>query len=374
MMKYITNCTIVTEGKEIKDSGIVVNNGKIVAVSGKAPAECELIDLGGKYIAPGFIELHCHGGNGAELIDGTDEAFDTACRFHESHGTAVFYPTLSASDKDTVIGFLEAVKRNKDKYTMEIPGAHLEGPYLAPEMCGAQDTTVIRYPDKAEYTEIADRYGDVIARWSYAPERDKNCEFVKFLAERGILPATAHSSAEYCHMNAALEYGNKLVTHLYSCTSTITRHGGFRHLGVIESAYLSDDIYVEAIADGCHIPAELMRMIVKLKGTDRVCLITDAIRFAGVGEGVYTGNVSYLVEDGVAKLTDRSAFAGSIATSDVLLKRTVAAGIPMPDVVKMMTETPAAVMGLKTKGKISTGFDALFTVFDSEYNASVLKA
>jgi len=374
MKKFITNCTVVTDGKEISGVGIVTDGGKIVDLCEKAPEGCEVIDLGGKYIAPGFIELHAHGGGGAELIDGTDEAFDTVCHFHESHGTAVFYPTLSASDNSTILGFLDALRRNKDKYTMELPGAHLEGPYLNPEMCGAQDTGVIRKPDEAEYTALISEYGDIIARWSYAPENDEDGKFARYLKDHGILSATAHSAAEYSHMIAALENGNRLVTHLYSCTSTVTRHGGFRHLGVIETAYLMDDIYVEAIADGCHIPPELMRMIVKLKGTDRVCLITDAIRFAGVGAGTHDGNVPYLIEDGVAKLLDRSAFAGSIASSDVLLRRTVAAGIPMPDVVKMMTETPAKVMGLFTKGRIAKGFDALFTVFDGDYNASVLKA
>jgi len=290
-MKYITNCTIVTDGKEIKDSGIVIDNGKIVTVSPIKPTDCEIIDLGGKYIAPGFIELHCHGGNGSELIDGTDEAFEAVCRFHESHGTAVFYPTLSATSNDKIIAFLEALKRNKDKYTMEIPGAHLEGPYLNPEMCGAQDTVVIRYPDEAEYIDIIEKYGDIIARWSYAPERDEGAKFAHYLKEHGILSSTAHSSAEYSHMTEALAEGNKLVTHLYSCTSTVTRHGGFRHLGVIETAYLCDDIFVEAIADGCHLPPDLLRMIVKIKGTDRVCLITDAIRFAGIGEGSVGGNL-----------------------------------------------------------------------------------
>jgi N-acetylglucosamine-6-phosphate deacetylase len=167
-------------------------------------------------------------------------------------------------------------------------------------------------------------------------------------------------------MLAALAGGNRLVTHLYSCTSTITRHGGFRHLGVIESAYLLDDIYVEAIADGCHLPPELLRLIVKQKGVERVCLITDAIRFAGRQSGEVGGAVPYVIEDGVAKLADRSAFAGSIATVDVLIRRTVNAGISLAETVQMMTETPAKVMGLEGMGRIDKGYRAVFTILDRE--------
>lgn len=374
MKKYIKNCTIVTNGKEIIGSGIITENGKILELTDKPSAESETVDLGGKYIAPGFVDIHCHGGGGYEFYDSTYDSMKAACDFHRSHGTAIIYPTLSAVDNATMVRMLECMKENINKLGIKIPGVHLEGPYLAPEMCGAQDTSVIRAPEKAEYESIVSRFGNIISRWSYAPERDADCEFVRFLSEHGIVPATAHSSAELYHIEDAKKFGNRLVTHLYSCTSTVTRHGGFRHLGVIESAYLMDDIFVEAIGDGCHIPPELMRMIIKIKGAERVCLITDAIRFAGIGIGSYGGNVPYLIEDGVAKLTDRSAFAGSIASTDIILRRTVEAGIPMPDVVRMLTETPAAVMGLTNNGKIDAGYDALFTVFDKNFNASVLLA
>ncbi|MBR6502837.1 MAG: amidohydrolase family protein, partial [Clostridia bacterium] len=137
--------------------------------------------------------------------------------------------------------------------------------------------------------------------------------------------------------------------------------------GIIESAYLLDDVYVEAICDGCHLPLPLLQLIIKQKGTDRVCLITDALRPGGIGEEgkEYTDcPVPFVIEDGVAKLLDRSAFAGSIATSDILLKTAVKAGFSIADTVKMMTQTPAKVMGLESKGKIAAGFDAQFTVFN----------
>jgi N-acetylglucosamine-6-phosphate deacetylase len=234
-------------------------------------------------------------------------------------------------------------------------------------MCGGQAPGIVRDIDRDEYTSLLEEYSDVIARWDYAPEMDKDNAFLKDVTSKGILAATAHSSAKFDDVLRAFEGGNHLITHLYSCTSTITRHQGFRHLGIIESAYLLDDLYVEAIADGCHLPSDLLRLIIKQKGADRICLITDALRPAGIGEDgkEYTDcPVPFVVEDGVAKLLDRSAFAGSIATSDILLKNAVKTGCSIVDAVKMMTETPAKVMGLDTKGKIAAGFDAQFTVFD----------
>lgn len=370
-MKVLTNGKIVSSGKLLEGYDIILDGDKIMGVKPTTEVSGEKVDLGGNYIAPGFIEIHCHGGGGYEFIDATPEAFKKACEVHAAHGTRVIYPTISATDYDTMVRVLQTAREVKDSCALEIPGIHLEGPYFALEMCGGQAPGIVRDIDKEEYATLLEEYSDIIARWDYAPEKDKDNAFLNDVTAKGILAATAHSSAEYDDVLRAFEGGNHLVTHLYSCTSTITRHQGFRHLGIIESAYLLDDMYVEAIADGCHLPLDLLKMIIKLKGTDRVCLITDALRPGGIGEEgkEYTDcPVPFVIEDGVAKLLDRSAFAGSIATSDILLKTAVKAGCSIADAVKMMTQTPAAVMGLDTKGKIAAGYDAQFTVFDSDLN------
>ena len=366
-MKILTNGKIVSDGKVLCGYDIVIKDNKIVEVKPTDETIGEKIDLKGNYIAPGFIEIHCHGGGGYEFIDATPEAFKKACETHAAHGTRVIYPTISATDYDTMVRVLQTAREVKDSCALEIPGIHLEGPYFALEMCGGQAPGIVRDVDSEEYESLLEEYSDVISRWDYAPEKDKDNAFLKAVAAKDILAATAHSSAEYDDVLRAYNDGNRLITHLYSCTSTITRHQGFRHLGIIESAYLIDDMYVEAIADGCHLPLDLLRLIIKQKGTDRVCLITDALRPGGIGEEgkEYTDcPVPFVIEDGVAKLLDRSAFAGSIATSDILLKTAVKAGCSIADAVKMMTQTPAKVMGLTTKGKIDAGFDAQFTVFN----------
>ena len=375
-MKILTNGKIISDGKEICGYDIVIDGNKIVDVKPTETVNGEKIDLGGNYIAPGFIELHCHGGGGYEFIDATPEAFKKACETHAAHGTRVMYPTISATDYDTMVRVLQTARAVKDTCALEIPGIHLEGPYFALEQCGGQAPGIVRDVDREEYESLLEEYSDIIARWDYAPEKDKDNAFLRDVTDKGILAATAHSSAEYDDVLRAYEGGNHLVTHLYSCTSTITRHQGFRRLGIVESAYLLDDMYVEAIADGCHLPLDLLKMIIKLKGTDHVCLITDALRPGGIAEEgkEYTDcPVPFVIEDGVAKLLDRSAFAGSIATSDILLKTAVKSGCSVADAVKMMTATPAKVMGLTTKGKIEVGYDACFTVFDENLDIVDIK-
>lgn len=374
MKKIYTDCRIINDGKVICGKDIVAENGYIgqIAPAGSV-TDGDIISLGGNYISAGFIDIHCHGGNGFEFVDGTEDAVIGACEIHYRHGTRVIYPTVSASDSNVTYKALEAVEKAKNKCLTVIPGVHLEGPYLAPAMCGGQNISTLRRPDEDEYSGLYERFGNLISRWTYAPEEDIDFKFTEFLRDNGITASAGHTAAVYDDIKGAFERGCGLITHLYSCTSTVTRSGGFRKLGVIESAFLIKEMYVEAIADGKHLPYELLKMIVDIKGTDRVCLITDALRPGGYGkeyEGKVFDNcaVPFIIEDGVAKLPDRSAFAGSIATMDILLKTAVEAGIPLPECVRMITETPARVMGLKEYGRIEAGCKAVFTVFDEGLN------
>lgn len=369
MVSVYTNARIVTDGAVCTGRDVVVEEGRIAALLPTGTAEGQVIDCGGCFLSPGFIDLHCHGGAGYEFIDATPEAILAACRIHACKGTRVLYPTISAADIPTTYRALATIEQVQSSCPVEIAGVHLEGPYLSPEMCGAQDTRFLTDPIPSDYLALLKRFGGLIRRWTYAPERDDGL-FARTLVENGVLPSMGHTAAEYADVSRAVDNGCTLVTHLYSCTSTITRHGGFRHLGVIESAYLLDEIYVEIIADGCHLPPELLRLVVKGKGVNRTCLCTDAIRYAGLSPDSRIGGteqIPYIIEDGVAKLMDRSAFAGSIATTDQLLSRTVGAGIPLPDAVAMLTQTPASVMGLSHKGHIAPGYDAQFTLFTDDF-------
>lgn len=357
----------------VAEASLYIENGTILRITDEVlPCE-EEIDAGGCYVSPGFIDIHVHGGGGCEFVDATKTAVQTAANIHAAHGTTTLYPTISAFDYGKTANALHAIKSYKEDESVipHIYGCHLEGPYFSPKQSGAQDCGYIRTPDRQEYEALYRAYGSLIRRWSYAPELEHSEAFLEFLNQNHIVASAGHTDATYTDVVKAYQKGMKLITHLYSCTSTITRKEGFRILGVIETAFLYDDIAVEAIADGCHLPPELLRLIYKIKGGEHMCLITDAIRHAGVevqeGTVCQNGNMPYIIEDGVAKLADRSAFAGSIATADGLIRTCVhKAGIPLPSAVKMMTEVPAGIMGLDKKGALREGFDADIVIFDED--------
>lgn len=369
MLRY--KCDNILTETGIFDGYVYVDNGIIHAVTRQEIPFQKEIDLCGYFLSPGFIDLHCHGGDGFEFIDATPEAFAHCCRIHYQHGTRILYPTFSASALPVLEKALTVMETEQHRQQMILPGAHLEGPYLSPKMCGAQDAGAVRAPVREEYTALVKRFGSLIRRWTYAPELDADHDFIRFLTEHSIVPSMGHSAATYKEILPAFSAGCRLVTHLYSCTSTITRQSGFRKLGIIEAAFLLQDMFVEAIGDGCHLPPELLKMITQIKGFDHVCLISDAIRFAGMKNctGLTDcGSVPYLIEDGVAKLADRSAFAGSIATADTLLKQAVQAGIELTNAVNMLTAVPAKAMHLTEYGSIAPGKRAVFTVFDEQFH------
>lgn len=351
---------------------VYFENGKITEVSKEEKPAQVCYDYTGKYVSPGFIDIHTHGAVGCEFV-GTPEEIIKAANYHFEHGTTTIYPTYSASPIDTVmtpaVESLKTAMASKD-LKPSIYGAHLEGPYLSTKQVGGQAADFITPPKKEEYEPFFEKYGDVVARMSYAVENDEENGLLKTLKKHNIVPSVGHSDAVYDELKSAYDEGCRLVTHLYSCTSTITRVGGFRRLGIIETAYLLDDMYVEIIADGRHLPPDLIKLILKIKGKDRVCLITDSLVVAGldVKEGTTLGGVEYVIEDDVCKLRDRSAFAGSIATSDRLIRvMTKEVGLGVCDAVYMMTKVPAEIMGIdKIKGRLEKGFDADILVFDED--------
>lgn len=354
-------------GETLFDGYMYALNGKITEIS-KADKPCmESYDFTGKYVSAGFIDMHTHGAGGYAFMNSSAEDVIAGCDYHLAHGTTSIVPTISAGKFETMKQAVINIHKAKGKTKGNILGAHLEGPYLSPKQAGAQCPAFITPPQKADYESLIEEYGESIARWTYAPENDENGVFCKYLTEHNIIASAGHTNAVNADMVQAIENGCNLITHLYSCTSTVTRDHGFRSLGVIESAYLHDELYVEIIADGKHLPPDLIKMIIKIKGTDKVALITDSLEIAGtdIKEGVMSGT-EFIVEDGVCKLKDRSAFAGSVATADMLIKTLVKdCGYGVPTAVKMLTEVPAKILKIN-KGMLAAGYDADIIVFDEE--------
>ena len=368
MVTRITNGQVLVGG-DFRALDLYLSGDRILAVGGERPAD-RVVDAAGCYVTAGFIDLHCHGGGGADFSDGDEKGVARAALAHLRHGTTTVFPTVLSLDAEVMERAIRAIEAAR-KTLPVLGGIHLEGPYFSPAQTGAQNGGALRAPNPAEYGAIL--AGHKIARWDYAPELDEDFHFLDSLLANGVLPAAAHTNATCAQMEAAAAHGCRLVTHLYSCTSTIRREAGFRIAGVVEATYLCDGISAELIADGCHLPHELLRLAYKQKGADRLALVTDAMRAAadpalGADQtGRFEiGGVPCIVEDGVAKLLDRSAFAGSIATTGRLVRTCAAAGIPLADCVKMITETPARLMGLTDRGRLEAGLLADAVIFDGD--------
>lgn len=356
----------IIAGESLFDGYLYVEDGKVVKITAEDLPCVESYDYTGMYVSPGFIDLHTHGAGGHSFSNSSVEEVIEGARYHLKFGTTCVLPTVTtdtfASMRESAITIEKAMATGK---APTIYGAHLEGPYLSKYQCGAQNTDFITPPVKEDYEKLINEHGNVVKRWSYAPENDANGAFCKFITSHGVTASAGHTDAIYDEMKVAIENGCDCVTHLYSCTSTITRDHGFRRLGVIETAYLEEDMYVEIIADGKHLPYDLIKLILKNKGTDKVALVTDSLAIAGtdVKSGEMSGT-KYIVEDGVCKLHDRSAFAGSVATADMLIKTMVnGVGCSVPTAVKMMTKVPAQILGIN-KGELAEGKDADMIVFD----------
>lgn len=374
-MKRIASDRIVADDRLLSGFVYLDEAGKIVEVSERDLPVTETYDARGLYVAPGFIDLHTHGGGGNHF-EGTLDEVVAGCNFHLAHGTTSIYPTLSAAPLSRMAESVEIIAQaQKDpRLLSNLLGVHMEGPYLSRQQAGAQCADFITPPVEADYLPLLEKHADVIRRWSYAPENDEGEKFARAMREYGVVSSAGHSDAIYDDLLRAKRQGCNLVTHLYSCTSTITRDHGFRRLGVIETAFLDREMFVEIICDGKHLPPELIRLIYQIKGPDHIALVTDSLALAGTTQTKgHTQNTQFLIEDGVCKLPDRSAFAGSIATTDRLIRVAVKeAGLPLLDAVKMMTKTPATVMGLPKKGELAPGFDADVTVFDEDINVKAV--
>ncbi|HEV8507079.1 MAG TPA: N-acetylglucosamine-6-phosphate deacetylase [Chitinophagaceae bacterium] len=373
----IYNGKVITPGRIMPNGTVVMSGEKISEVSDgniDVPGATE-IDAKGNYVSPGFIDIHIHGGGGYDFMDGTVEAFLEIAKLHARYGTTSMLPTTLTSGKQRLLQTLAAYERAnaQNRLGARFLGMHIEGPYISMNQKGAQDPRFIRDPDEKEYEEIVSGYSNNINRWSAAPELKGALKFGSYLRSNGILPSIAHTDATYNEVVEAFKSGYTHLTHFYSAMSGVTRVGCSRYAGVIESGYLIDEMTVEIIADGVHLPEPLLQLVYKIKGAKRTALITDAIRATGTSAretilGDLENGVSVIVEDDVAKLPDRSCFAGSVATADRLVRTMLnVAKVPLLETIQMITDTPAAIIGVDDKkGSLARGKDADVIIFDDK--------
>ena len=375
----IRNARIVLKDSVV-DGDLRVCEGKIAEI---CPGSCPaipgeaVIDAGMNYLMPGFVDLHTHGAGGYDFMDGSAADILGAADMLMRHGTTTCLPTTLTCADDDLFSFIDNFKKLRElsSITCRMPGLHLEGPYFDMIQKGAQDPRYVRNPERSHYMAILERADGCISRWSLAPELEGSVEFMDELSDNGIVISAGHTAATYDDISKAMDHGLRMLTHFYSGMSSLTRRNGFRILGTIESGYLIDDLYVELICDGMHLPPDLLEMIFKLKRHDRITACSDSMRGAGMGEGPSIlgpkkNGTPVIIEDGIAKMPDRSCFAGSVATGD-RLARTLhrIAGLDLCEVTRLLSLQPAEIIGMDSQiGSIEEGKLADLVICDEDIN------
>lgn len=367
MLKQIINGRILTPSGWLEGGSVVIEGNKIKEVSNcDLPLkDAEIIDAKGNYVVPGGIELHVHGGGGRDFMEGTEEAFRTAVEAHMQHGTTAIYPTMSCSTPEMYEQGITVTKKLMAEPDSPIMGLHLEGPYFSLKMAGAQRPEWITPPNPADYNRML--ASGIIKRWDIAPELEGAEEFIKACREAGCVPCIGHTAGAPEDVYRAYKAGATHATHFTNAMSSLHKNREFKVAGVVEAVYSIPDFTVEVIADGIHVPPVVMKMIYNAKGVEHMCLCTDSLAVAA-SNATRTFNDNEIIEDGVCKLADRSALAGSIATMDRLVRTIVQqTDIPMADACRMISETPAKIMGIyDRKGSLERGKDADIIMFDED--------
>lgn len=318
--------------------------------------------------------MHVHGAAGHDFSEATPEAFRAIARAHALRGTTALYPTIAADSGEVFRRAIRTCERVMTEPAGDgacILGLHLEGNYLNPAMKGAQHPDHIYPPKPEEYHELLEGT-TCIKRWSAAPELPGALEFGRYASERGVVVSVAHTTADYPAVRRAWEAGFTHATHFYNAMTAVHKEGVYKHEGTVEGIYLTEGMTVEVIADGIHVPPAILQLVCRIKGTERVALVTDAMSEAcseGEKEGICRRDPRLMIEEGVCKLADGSAIAGSIATGIRLIRTMVReAGCSLSEAVRMAAETPARIMGIsERKGAIRRGMDADLIVFDDDF-------
>jgi N-acetylglucosamine-6-phosphate deacetylase len=345
---------------------VVVEDGKIAEIREESSA-AEAINLRGNYLAPGFIDLHIHGGVGRDTMEATPAAFRAICDYHASGGTTSLLLTTVTSPVSEIVKVLRAVRATRDDFP-QIAGVHLEGPFISKVRAGAQREEFIQDPEPHLVDQLM-AFADVIKIMTVAPELPGALALIDRLRFHQIVVSGGHSDASDVEARAAAEHGMRQVTHTFNAMSSARRKGIYREAGLLEFALSEPQIVCELIADGHHVSPTLMKMLYRAKGPRGICLVTDATAGAGLSVGTEfpLSGRGCVVGDGVCLLSDRSALAGSASRMIDLVRVLVnQVGILLHEAVAMATANPARALGAESKGKLEAGADADLVILSRE--------
>lgn len=369
MSKVIINANVVTMNELLPNSAIWIEGGKIKKIESTnsdfvAPSNYEVIDAGGNIVMPGMIDVHIHGANGFDMMDGTVESIQEVSKIAAKTGCTSFLATSVTSTIEDLVGMIDRVKEVVGQETgAKIAGIHLEGPYLNVKRKGMQNQKFLRHPDMKEMKGILAEAESLIKMVTIAPELPGGMEMVQFLKEQGIIVALAHSDATYEEAKEAFSKGASHVTHCFNGMRPIHH----RDPGIVVAAFEEAHVSLQAIVDHVHLHPAIVRLMHRIKGPEGVVLITDALQAMYMGDGVYEfGGHEVTVADGVAQLAN-GTLASSTVTMNEALRKTVESGISLVDAVFMASTSPANVLGLESKGRILPGADADLVLINSEF-------
>ena len=369
MLTQIINGKIFTPQGWIEDGSVLFENGQIIEVTNcdLALVGAEQVDARGMFIIPGYVCMHAHGGGGHDFTECTEEAFRQAVKAHQLHGATSIFPTMSSSSMEDIRKGVAICEKMMAEEGSPVLGLHLEGPYLTPKRASDQFGDKLCEPNVEEYTSLLEST-NCIKRWDASPEVPGALDFARYLKSKGVLAAITYTEVEYPLVKEAYEAGFTHTAHFYNGMPGFHKCREYKYEGTVESVYLVDDMTVELIADGKHLPPTILQLAYKVKGTEKTCLVTDALAYAATNlEGVEDQQI--IIEDGVCKTKDHEHLAGSIATMDVLVKNMVKAGVQVENSIRMASETPARIMGVfDRKGSLEKGKDADILILDEKLN------
>ena len=370
-MASIHNARVILEDQVLGEGWVSFASGAITGIGQGNPISSEgNLDAQNLYLAPGFIDLHIHGGDGFDFLDATAEGFAAAATFHLSGGTTSLCPTAATSTYERFETVISRWQQAQALTRCRLLPVHLEGPHLAPGKAGAQDASLMRPPTKTDIEWVLAR-SSAISQITIAPELAGALEFISAASAAGIRMSAGHTEAGGEEMRKAVEAGLTKVTHLFNAMSSAAKKGMFRQPGVLEYALADDRLFCELVSDGFHVVPTLTRMAYNAKGPDRVMLITDALAGAGkpIGYQFRLGRLDCKVGEGFGMLADGSALAGSLSrTIDLVRFMAESVDVPIVEAVRMASLTPARALGReKLLGSIDRGKSADFVLFDDGF-------
>lgn len=366
MLTQINNGKILTPNGWVLDHSLLIEDGKILDIAGSLPIQgAEVVDARGMYIVPGYVAMNVYGAKGHTFNEGTEEAFDIITKSHLQHGATTIFPTLSPTTRDRIIELDELCSKMMEKDDTTIKGLHVVSPYLSEDMTKEQYN--VKNPDPAEYNIVLEKT-KCIKRWDAAPELPGSSVLAKAIKEKGILPVISHTIAEYKEVLEGFEAGFTHTAQLYNAMPGFHKKREYKYEGTVESVYLIDDMTTEVIADGKHLPATILRLVYKIKGVEKLALVTAALAYADY-DGEVNPDDNVYIENGVCKVKGVNHLAGSIATMDTLVQNMVLkVGTTLRDAVRMASETPAKIMGIYDQvGSLEKGKEANVLILNHHY-------